>query len=135
MRNNLKLYSFFALLLLLGACNSIVQVQDRSLYNELALVDSNEIDGFKAVYIFNNDYDKSVWVSPEVQCVQMATEKLKEFNYDHMAVIRAYFGIPEKKVQPIKSVNQEIYKQLRYKLDSNMRNYQERVEKGEAKKI
>jgi hypothetical protein len=52
-----------------------------------------------------------------------------------MAVIRAYFGIPEKKSQPIKSVNQEIYKQLRYKLDSNMRNYQERVEKGEAKKI
>ena len=82
MRNNLKLYSFFALLLLLGACNSIVQVQDRSLYNELAIVDSNEIDGFKAVYIFNNDYDKSVWVSPEVQCVQMATEKLNVFSGD-----------------------------------------------------
>ena len=82
MRNNLKLYSFFALLLLLGACNSIVQVQDRSLYNELALVDSNEIDGFKAVYIFNNDYDKSVWVSPEVQCVHMATEKLNVFSGD-----------------------------------------------------
>ena len=66
---------------------------------------------------------------------EIAKEKLQEFNYDHVAVIRAYFGISEKKQSPIKSVNQEIYKQLRYKLDSNMRNYQERVEKGEAKKI
>jgi hypothetical protein len=66
---------------------------------------------------------------------EIAKEKLQEFNYDHMAVIRAYFGISEKKQFPIKSVNQEIYKQLRYKLDSNMRNYQERVEKGEVKKI
>lgn len=66
---------------------------------------------------------------------EIAKEKLQEFNYDHVAVIRAYFGISEKKQLPIKSVNQEIYKQLRYKLDSNMRNYQERVEKGEVKRI
>ena len=70
----------FVCLALLGACNSFVQVQDRSLYNEVAIVDSNEIDGFKAVYIFNNDYDKSVWASPEVQCVQMATEKVNVFS-------------------------------------------------------
>ena len=62
-------------------------------------------------------------------------EKLKHHNYDHLAVIRSYFGITEKKALPPKSVNQEIYKQLRHKLDSNMRNYQERVEKREAKKI
>jgi hypothetical protein len=66
---------------------------------------------------------------------EIAKEKLQEFNYDHMAVIRAYFGISEKKQSPIKSINQEIYKQLRYKLDGNMRNYQERVAKGEVKKI
>ena len=66
---------------------------------------------------------------------EIAKEKLQEFNYDHVAVIRAYFGISEKKQSPIKSVNQEIYKQLRYKLDSNMRNYQERVDKGEVKRI
>jgi hypothetical protein len=60
-------------------------------------------------------------------------EKLKTHNYDHLAVIRGYFGITEKKAQPIKSVNQEIYKQLRYRLDNNMRNYQERVERGETK--
>ena len=66
---------------------------------------------------------------------EMAREKLKLFNYDEILVIKSYLGISDKKVQPIKSVNQEIYKQLRYRLDSNMRNYQERVENGEAKKI
>ena len=66
---------------------------------------------------------------------EMAREKLKLVNYDEILVIKSYLGISDKKVQPIKSVNQEIYKQLRYRLDSNMRNYQERVEKGEAKKI
>ena len=66
---------------------------------------------------------------------EMAREKLKLFNNDEILVIKSYLGISDKKVQPIKSVNQEIYKQLRYRLDSNMRNYQERVEKGEAKKI
>ena len=66
---------------------------------------------------------------------EMAREKLKLFNYDEILVIKSYLGISDKKVQPIKSVNQEIYKQLRYRFDSNMRNYQERVEKGEAKKI
>jgi hypothetical protein len=43
--------------------------------------------------------------------------------------------VPDKKAAPVKSVNQEIYKQLRHRLDSNMRNYQERVEKGEARKL
>jgi hypothetical protein len=66
---------------------------------------------------------------------EMARDKLKLFNYDEILVIKSYLGISDKKVQPIKSVNQEIYKQLRYRLDSNMRNYQERVDKGEAKKI
>ena len=65
-----------------------------------------------------------------------ATNKLILFNYDYIKVIKDYMNIPEKKTEPkIKSVNQEIYKQLRSKLDSNMRDYQVRVEKGEAKKI
>jgi hypothetical protein len=62
-------------------------------------------------------------------------EKLKAHNYDHLAVLRSYFGIAEKKPQEVKSVNQEIYRQLRHRLDNNMRNYQERVEKGEARKL
>ena len=49
-------------------------------------------------------------------------EKLKEFNNDHIKVIKYYLGITEKKVKPLK-VNQEIYKQIRFKLDSSMRDY------------
>jgi septum formation topological specificity factor MinE len=66
---------------------------------------------------------------------ELAMEKLKEMNYDHLLVIKDYFGITEKKALPITSINQEIYRQFRYKLDSNMRDYHKRVETGEAKKI
>lgn len=65
-----------------------------------------------------------------------AREKLKEHNYDHLKVIKSYLGLTEKKA-PVekKSVNQEIYRQLRHKLDSNMRDYNTRVEKAEVKKV
>lgn len=68
--------------------------------------------------------------SPEI-----AREKLQEHNGDYLQVIKAYLGITEKKTPSFSSVNQEIYKQLRKKLDTNMRDYQTRVEKGEAKRI
>lgn len=64
-----------------------------------------------------------------------AREKLKQHNYDHLKVIKSFLGVTEKKALPPKSVNQEIYRQLRYKLDSNMRDYHNRVEKGEVKKV
>ena len=65
-----------------------------------------------------------------------AYKKLQEYNYDEISVIRYYLGISKKKPnEPVKSINQEIYKQLRYRLDDTMRNYHERVEKGEAKKL
>ena len=67
---------------------------------------------------------------------EKALEKLKEHEYSEIAVLKEYLGVPIKKAAaPIKSINQEIYKQLRNKLDSNMRDYHVRVEKGEAKKI
>jgi len=65
----------------------------------------------------------------------IAKEKLQEHNFNEISVIKAYLGISEKKTSKINSINQEIYKQLRHKLDSNMRDYQVRVEKGEVKKI
>jgi hypothetical protein len=64
-----------------------------------------------------------------------AREKLKEYNFDEIATIKDYLGITEKKTHQVKSVNQEIYKQLRFRLNSNMMDYQTRVEKGEVKKI
>jgi len=62
-------------------------------------------------------------------------EKLKEFDYDHLKVIRNYLGLTEKKALPVKSVNQEIYKQLRSRLDDNMRDYTARKERGETKNV
>ena len=44
-----------------------------------------------------------------------------------MRVLKDYMGIPEKKESPtLKSVNQEIYKQIRLKLDNSMREYREK---------
>ena len=55
---------------------------------------------------------------------EKALAKLQEFNYDLMRVLKDYMGIPEKKTDTkIKSINQEIYKQIRYSLDSSMREY------------
>ena len=48
-----------------------------------------------------------------------AEEKLNIFKEDHILVIKDFLGIKEKKDKPICSVNQEIYKQLRYKLNTN----------------
>ena len=43
---------------------------------------------------------------------EIALEKLKEFNYDSMAVIRSYLGTNNKKDKP-KSLNQQIYSEIR----------------------
>ena len=60
---------------------------------------------------------------------EIAKTKLQEFNYDLMRVLKDYLGIPEKKTDSgtkIKSINQEIYKQIRHTLDSSMREYREK---------
>ena len=62
---------------------------------------------------------------------QEAEEKLKECNNDYLLVLKKYFGIAEKQ-QPVISVNQEIYRQLRYKLDSSMREYQSRKDSDKS---
>jgi uncharacterized protein YabN with tetrapyrrole methylase and pyrophosphatase domain len=56
-----------------------------------------------------------------------AYDKLKEHNFDYLAVVKAYFGINDKNPK-VKSINQEIYKQLRYKLDGAMSNYNNKLE-------
>jgi hypothetical protein len=62
---------------------------------------------------------------------EIAREKLLENNYDPILVIKKYMGLEQQKQEPIKSVNQEIYKQLRYKLDSSMREYSSKKDKCE----
>ena len=48
-------------------------------------------------------------------------QKLIDSNYDHMAVIKEYLGlnkkVDKKEISPIPSVNQEIYKQIRKRME------------------
>ena len=66
---------------------------------------------------------------------ETARTKLEEFKYDEILVIKNFLGINNKKQDDIKSINQEIYKQLRYQLDHSMRDYQKRKERGETKNL
>ena len=91
---------------------------------DISLVETDQIAEKIQIILRQTDYTEEI-----------AIEKLKENNFDELKVIRCYFGIPEKINKPIKTLNQEIYKQIRYRLDSNMRDYHERVEKGDAKKV
>ena len=80
-------------------------------------------------FFSNDDLDQHVKkvMSQTNYTEEQAKEKLRLFNCDYMRVIRDYMGIPSvKQVTKIKSVNQEIYKQIRYTLDSSMREYREK---------
>jgi hypothetical protein len=59
---------------------------------------------------------------------ELAKIKLQEFNYDLIRVLKDYMGIPEKKTSgtQIKSINQEIYRQIRHTLDSSMKEYRDK---------
>jgi hypothetical protein len=92
--------------------------------DNISLVETDQIDEKIQKVMRQTDYSENI-----------AREKLKENNFDEIATIKAYLGITEKKALPVKSINQEIYKQLRSRLNSNMKDYQSRVEKGEVKKI
>jgi len=81
------------------------------------------------ISFFNNDelnkYVKLV-MSQTNYTEEQAIEKLKLFNCDYMRVLKDYMGIPEKKEEKVKSANQEIYKQIRTRLDSTMKEYREK---------
>ena len=92
--------------------------------DNISLVETDQIDGKIQVILRQTDYT-----------AEKAREKLQQFDYNEIAVIKDYFGITEKKAPPIKSVNQAIYKQLRSHLDGAMKDYRDRVDKGEVKKV
>jgi hypothetical protein len=58
------------------------------------------------------DYDETI-----------AKEKLLEHNGDPIKVIKSFLGICDKKDVRKKTLNQEIYRQLRSKLDYSMKAY------------
>jgi hypothetical protein len=80
-------------------------------------------------FFSNDDLNKHVKLvmSQTNYTEEQAIEKLKLFNCDYMRVLKDYMGIPEKKNDnKIKSVNQEIYRQIRTTLDTTMRDYREK---------
>ena len=64
---------------------------------------------------------------------QVLVKTLKGGNYDYIFVIKDYMGVTTKKEQKKKSVNQEIFVQMRNKLNSALDEYNSRKE--EDKKI
>ena len=81
------------------------------------------------ISFFNNDdLNKNVKIvmSQTNYTEEESIEKLKLFNSDYMLVLKDYMGIPEKKEEKVKSANQEIYKQIRTRLDNTMREYREK---------
>jgi hypothetical protein len=90
--------------------------------DSISFTNNNEIQEKVEMILRQTDYTE-----------EEAKNKLKEFNYDHIQVVKSYLGITEKKAPPVKTVNQEIYKQIRYKLDSTMREYNLRKERDETK--
>jgi hypothetical protein len=80
-------------------------------------------------FFSNDDLDKNInkVMSQTNYTHEEAREKLKLFNCDYMRVLKDYMGIPEKKEEKkVKSVNQEIYKQIRHTLDNSMKEYREK---------
>lgn len=59
-----------------------------------------------------------------------AIKMLIDNNYDEINIIKNYLGINNNKKIQIKSINQEIYKQLRRHLDNSMAEYRLRLEKN-----
>jgi hypothetical protein len=91
--------------------------------DNISFIETDDITNKVQIILRQTDYSEEI-----------AREKLKEANYDHILVIKYFFGITEKKAPQIKSVNQEIYKQLRYKLDSSMREYNLKKENSDNNK-
>jgi hypothetical protein len=58
---------------------------------------------------------------------EVALEKLQVFEFNEINVIKDYIGIKEKPTTKVTSVNQEIYKQIRNRLNTAMIDYNNRV--------
>jgi RNA binding exosome subunit len=61
--------------------------------------------------------------------IEVAREKLKQHDGNHINVIKDYLGVNKTKPLLTKSLNQQIYSHLRSELDSCMREYNERKDK------
>ena len=73
----------------------------------------------KELGLKDNYEDKiNIIMNQTIYTYSEAVEQLKEHDFDHLKVIKFYMGIAEKKApEKVKSVNQEIYKQIRKQMD------------------
>jgi len=55
-----------------------------------------------------------------------ARTKLIESNLDYIRVIKDFCGIVEKPCQPIKSIQQQIYKEIRFRMDESMKDFNDK---------
>jgi hypothetical protein len=78
--------------------------------DKISFVENDDIKNKVEIILRQTDYTED-----------KAREKLCYFNFDYILVIKDFLGIAEKKAPQIISVNQEIYKQLRYKLGSSVK--------------
>jgi len=87
--------------------------------DNISLVETEKIDGKIQVILRQTNYTEDE-----------AREKLEQFQYNEVAVIKDYLGMPVHKASSkITSVNQAIYKQLRTHLDGAMKDYRDRNNK------
>ena len=83
--------------------------------NKVSFVNNDDIDKKVNIVLGQTDYSR-----------EKALSLLEQNDYNEISVIKGYFGITEKKAPKISSLNQEIYKQIRHKLDGAMKEYNER---------
>lgn len=78
-----------------------------------------------------SDTDDIADMAEKIQMIQrqtdydetIAREKLIEYNGDPIKVIKSFMGIFDKTDAAKKTLNQEIYRQLRSKLDNSIKDY------------
>jgi len=66
---------------------------------------------------------------------EIAREKLLIANMDHIKVIKEYCGITEKKAPQVKSLQQQIYKEIRHRLDDSIREFNKKQDNKLATEI
>lgn len=87
--------------------------------DNISFINKDEINEKINMIMRQTDYDYDT-----------SNSKLAAAQYDHIKVIKEYLGITEKKAptQKTTSINQEIYKQIRHKLDNSIKSYNHKQE-------
>jgi len=86
--------------------------------DKITMVCEEDINSKIDIILRQTDYSKEI-----------SREKLLKFDMDYIKVIKDYNGITEKKAPPVKSIQQQIYKEIRYRLDDSIKDFNTSQEK------